>query len=192
MLIGIEGLPNSGKTILAVKYINKDYKIGRKIITNLKLLNIPYEDFDINKFLSNEYDETLKNATVLIDEITMYMDCRLNSSKSNLLMGYLVLQKRKRNLNFYYTVQDLDLVDYKRLVKYTDIIVYCQEIYVKTPKGKTESLDDWRNYTIIDMRRRHDNIIQFNMNIRPYYNLYDTDQIIKPYLLVKNVKPKTI
>ncbi|GAG56166.1 unnamed protein product, partial [marine sediment metagenome] len=77
---------------------------------------------------------------------------------------------------------------YKRLVKYTNIIVYAQTIYVKNPDGNVVEVDDYKNYTIIDMRRKTDNITQFNLHIKPYYNYYDTDQIIEPLVKIKNVK----
>lgn len=152
----------------------------RNIITNLNLKNISYEPFKIDEFLSNDYNEKLNNASVFLDEITLYMDCRLSGSKQNLLMGYLVLQSRKRGIDIYYTTQDLDLVDYKRLVKYTNLIVYAQPIYIKNLDGKTEELESHRNYTIVDMRKKHDNITQFNMKIEPYFKYYDTNQIIEP------------
>ena len=190
MLIGIEGNVGSGKTVYMVRCLKHDSDNGRKIFTNLKLKNIPHETFDIDKFLSDEHSAELFNATIGLDEITVYMDCRLGMSKQNLLMGYLVLQSRKRNLDIYFTTQDLDLVDYKRLVKYTNILLYCQEIYVKNADGQTESLDDYRHYTIIDLRKRSDNITEFQMNIKPYYKYYDTNQIIEP--LVKWKKEKVI
>ena len=190
MLIGIEGNVGSGKTILLVKYLKIDNNNNRKIFTNLKLADIEYEDFNIDDFLSNKNNDRLFNATIGLDEITMYMDCRTGSAKQNLLMGYLVLQSRKRGIDIYYTTQDMDLVDYKRLVKYTNILVYCQEIYVKDVDGKINSMDNWRNYTIVDMRKHKDNITQFNMNIEPYFKYYDTNQIIEP--LVKWKKEKDV
>jgi len=45
------------------------------------------------------------------------------------------------------------------------------------------------------MRKRHDNITQFNMKISPYFKYYDTDQIIEPLVKMnvkKEVKPKAI
>lgn len=190
MLIGIEGNIGSGKTLYAVRCAKLDSDKGIKIVTNLKLTGIPYENFDIDQFLNNESSETLKNATVILDEITVYMDCRLGSSKQNLLMGYLVLQSRKRGLNIIYTTQDLDLVDYKRLVKYTNIVVYAQPLYVRNMEGVIVEQDDYRNYTLVDLRKRHDNITQFNMKISPYYKYYDTDQIIEPLVKIKKEKPK--
>jgi hypothetical protein len=187
MLIGIEGNVGSGKTIYGVRCVKKDSDNGRKIVSNTPLIDIPFTTFNIDEFLDNKYNELLKNATVFIDEITVYMDCRLGSSKQNLLMGYLVLQSRKRGIDIYYTTQDLDLVDYKRLVKYTNIIVYAQEIFTKNLEGRSETIDNYRNYTVIDMRRKKDNITQFNMKITPYYKYYDTDYIITP-MVKMNVK----
>lgn len=185
MLIGIEGNIGSGKTLYAVRCALIDSKSDKKIITNLKLTGIPYEDFIIENFLNNEYNETLRNCTLILDEITVYMDCRLGSSKQNLLMGYLVLQSRKRGIDIYYTTQDLNLVDYNRLVKYTNIVVYAQEIYQKNKDDKTKSVDDYRNYTIVDLRKKRENITQFNLKISPYYKYYDTDQIIEPMVKMK-------
>lgn len=190
MLIGIEGDIGSGKTLYGVRCLKKDSDKGLKIVTNLKLNNIPYEPFDIDKFLNNEESEKLKNATVLLDEITVYMDCRLGSSKQNLLMGYLVLQSRKRGLNIIYTTQNLDLVDYKRLVKYTNIVVYAQELFTQNPDGKIVSVPNMRNYTIVDLRRHKQNITQLTMDIRPYFKYYDTDQIIEPMVKINANKRK--
>lgn len=154
----------------------------RKIIANFNLINIPYEPFNIEEFLSNEYNDKLHNASVFIDEITLYMDCRLSGSKQNLLMGYLVLQSRKRGLDIYYTTQDLNLVDYNRLVRYTNLIVYAEPIYIRNKENKTVEVEDYRNYTIMDLRKHNNNITQFNMCIEPYFKYYDTNQIIEPML----------
>jgi hypothetical protein len=188
MLIAIVGNVGSGKTILEVRYAKQDANNGRKIITNLNLVGIPYETFDIEKFLSNDYNESLKDASVFLDELTMYMDCRLGSSKQNLLMGYLVLQSRKRGIDIYATMQSLDLVDYKRFVKYVNMIVLCQKMYVTDNKGVTTELETHRQYTIIEMDKYRDNVTNFTMDIRPYFKYYDTNQIISPVMQLRSAK----
>lgn len=188
MLIAIIGNVGSGKTILEVRYAKKDAENNRKIITNLNLFSIPYEIFKIEEFLNNEYNEKLNNASVFLDEITMYMDCRLSGSKQNLLMGYLVLQSRKRGIDIYATMQDLDLIDYKRFVKYLNIVVFCQKVYANIKDNKTIELEHLRNYTIVELDKTHNNITQFNMDIRPYFKYYDTNQIIEPTMLLKGLK----
>lgn len=198
MLIGIEGFLGDGKTTYLARCLKKDFEKGRKIFTNLTLYGIEYYYFDIDKFLNDENSDSLRNATIGIDEITTIMDCRLSSSKTNIAFGYLVLQSRKRNVDIYYTTQDIGLVDFKRLIKYTTIFVIAQRVYVKKEiennKCIEEELKDWRNYTIIDDRQRKENVTSLNLKISDYYDIFDTDQIIKPPNLIKNkqvVKEKT-
>ena len=185
MLIGIVGEPNTGKTILMVRYLKMDSTRNRNIIVNMPLFGIPFTEFDIDKFLSNEYNELLHNATLGLDEITVYMDCRAGQSKQNLLMGYLVLQSRKRGIDIYYTTQSLDLVDYNRLVKYTNIIIYANEIL---NERTGEPVLDLRRYTIIDLRYGLERISDKIINITPYYDMYDTNYIIQP--LIRYAKKK--
>jgi hypothetical protein len=180
MLIGIEGNVGTGKTLFMVRCLVKDSGKGRSIYTNLLLNDIPSNNFDIDEFLSGDSQKDLFNATIGLDEITVYMDCRLGSSKQNLLMGYLVLQSRKRNIDIYYTTQNLDLVDYKRLVKYTNYIVYCEKTQKDNP--------NIRIYTFFDVYKN--SFKTKIMDIRPYYSFYDTNQIIEPLVKWKNKEKK--
>lgn len=184
MLIGIEGDLGSAKTTYAVKNIIQDYINGKNIISNTPLYNIKYEEFDIKKFLSNDktYRKSIMNATILIDEITVYMDCRLSGSAQNIMMGYLVLQSRKRNVDIYFTTQDFDLCDYNRLIKYVKIMVYCQKIQVKQNDGKLLTVKNWRNINIIDLRLKRNNITSFNLYTKPFFKYFDTNYIIEPIL----------
>jgi len=179
MLIGIEGNIGTGKTLYLVRCLKQDSDNGKNIYTNLDLKGIKHKNFDIDEFLTGDNNKELFNATIGLDEITVMMDCRLGSSKQNLLMGYLVLQSRKRNIDIYYTTQSLELVDYKRLVKYTSYIVFCE----KFPDDK---LEDFRKYSFFDTYNQTFN--QKYMDIRPFYKYYDTNQIIEP--LVKWKKKK--
>lgn len=194
MLIGIEGGLGSGKTVLMASYLKKDFDKNKRIVCNMPLFNMEYSEFDVSKFLTNdkEYNDSLRNSTIGIDEITVYMDCRVGGSKSNLLMGYLVLQSRKRGIDIYYTTQDFDLVDYNRLIKYTNIFIVCEEIFVRNKFGEIESLDDYRRYTIVDARRKQETVTQKVMHIEPYYKYYDTDYIIEPLIKVKNAQQKKV
>lgn len=163
-----------------VRCLFKDSRKGRNIYTNLTLDGIPSHSFDIDEFLSGENQKDLFNATIGLDEITVMMDCRLGSSKQNLLMGYLVLQSRKRNIDIYYTTQSMDLVDKKRLIKYTNYIVYCE----KCPNNA----ENYRIYTIWDI---YNNVLKTKfMNIEPFYRFYDTNQIIEPLVKWKKAEKK--
>lgn len=178
MIIGIEGFLGDGKTVLMVRYLKKDYLKGRKIYANFKLNNIEYDKLNINDFLNTESSNKFKNCTIGIDEITLFMDCRRSSRKENIAISTLLRQSRKRSLDIYYTCQNLDETDL-RLVRYTSIFIIAQRCYIKNSDGKTKELENMRHYTIIDSRKRRDNVTRFNLDISKYYNDYDTDEIIE-------------
>jgi len=187
MIIGIEGDLGSGKTVGMVRYLYKDFKdLGNSIKSNMKglkfgdLLDI-LEIMQINeqtkiKDMNVKKMPNLNNVSIGIDEITVFMDCRRSQSKMNLLISYFILQTRKRNVQLYYTTQDFSMTDL-RLQKYTKIMVLCDFIYDENE----EQIDNWRHYTVIDIRNKYrPKISRFNMNISKYYDIYDTDEVILP------------
>jgi len=178
MIIGIEGFMGDGKTIFMVRALLKDYKRGRKIFSNFKLNNIVYTPLDINDFLNKDDADKFHNCTIGIDEITLFMDCRRSSRKENIAISTLLRQSRKRSLDIYYTAQNLDETDL-RLVRYTSIFVIAQRLYAKYNDGKMREMENYRNYTIIDVRKRKDNVSRLNLDISKYYDEYDTDEIIQ-------------
>lgn len=182
MLIGIEGELGGGKTLLLVKYLLDESKNKRNILTNLKLVNIPYKELDVIELLDGNTE--LNNIVIGIDELTVYVDCRMSSSKANLFFSYLVLQSRKRNTDIYYTTQNLDYID-KRIIEHTSITVLCEKIF----DGKNQELDGFRRYSFFDLRNSFKpKMIEKILDIRPYYSYYDTNQIISPIFKKTNKK----
>lgn len=175
MIIGIEGAIGSGKTIQMVRLLKKDSEAGNDTLTNFKTtFSKPLNVLDILE--KNKTHENINNVSVGIDEITVFMDCRRSSSKMNLLLSYFVLQTRKKNVQLYYTTQDLNMIDI-RLFKHTDVVVFCDFIY----NDEDVLVDNWRKYTIIDFRdRRKPKIVKYKLKISPYYDLYDTKEVIMP------------
>ena len=178
IIIGIEGFMGDGKTIFMVRSLLKDYKKGRKIFANFKLNNVEYTQLDINDFLNKDDADKFHNCTIGIDEITLFMDCRRSSRKENIAISTLLRQSRKRSLDIYYTAQNLDETDL-RLVRYTSIFIIAQRLYAKHNDGKIREMENYRNYTIIDVRKRKDNVTRINLDISKYYDEYDTDEIIE-------------
>ena len=179
MLIGIEGELGGGKTLMMVRYLLQEYARKRKIMTNLKLNYASYLPLDIISLL--EDNKELENVVLGIDELTVYVDCRLSMSKANRFFSYLVLQSRKRGVDIYYTTQDMSMIE-SRVTDHTYFFVLCEKIFDKNNK----CVDDYRYYTIFDFRnRRKPYIDNFVMKIRPYYKYYDTDQIIEPIYAFK-------
>lgn len=178
MLIGIEGGLGSGKTIDMIRYLLKDYfKYKKHIMCNIKIKDIKYENVDINKLLNYDDNNTsLYNITLGIDELTVFADCRTSTSKANRIFSYLVLQSRKRNVDIYYTTQDLGMIDY-RIVKHTLITVHCETLF----NEKNKEIDGIRLYSIIDRTNPfRPKLTRFKLDITPYYEWYDTDEIVEP------------
>jgi hypothetical protein len=181
MLIGFEGGLGDGKTILLTKYLmDEHYHNKRPIMSNFNLTKIPYKKLDVLELLENKAE--LYNVCVGIDEITVYVDCRMSSSRANRFFSYLVLQSRKRDVDIYYTSQSLGMLDF-RVVNHTPITVLCKKMYDKQNK----EIKDYRYYTIFDLRNiRHISAKHFIMYIKPYYDCYDTNEIIDPLWNVRN------
>jgi hypothetical protein len=187
MIVLIEGLvgPNnlgSGKTLMMIRYLLKDYKKHKNIFSNIKLHHISYKPLIMEDLLNPEMNQYIKNATIGIDELTLFMDCR--KAIKNSFLSYVFLQSRKRHVNFYCTTQDHTMLDF-RFVRYVSIFVFAQIIYDE----QQEPIKDYRRFTIIDTRNpyriKKDSFI---INITPYYKFYDTDEILLPIMSNSNVK----
>jgi len=158
-----------------------DFQNKRKIYSNMGLFGIEYFPLVIEDFLDKKSSDKFKNCHILIDEITLFMDCRRRHRKENIALSTLLRQSRKRSVTIYYTCQSLDETDL-RLIRYTSIFVIAQRCYIrKVINGKEiiEELEDYRQYTIIDSRKRKENLTRINLNISKYYPYYDTDEIIE-------------
>ena len=101
MIIGFEGDMGSGKTANQTRYLCKDYNRGIELFTNYSLYGIEYTKFDVMDLF--KLGDDIHNMSIAIDEITVYLDCRLSASNLNRIISYFILQTRKRNVNLYYT-----------------------------------------------------------------------------------------
>lgn len=186
MIVGLEGGLGSGKTIMEVRYLKKDAGKGIPIYANFHLKKIEYKLLDVMEILKMDQDKVnLGDLSLAIDEITVFMDCRTSMKKMNRFISYFILQTRKRNVTMYYTTQDFGMVD-KRLINHTDVRIICEKIpkYKEDKDGnliKDGYVTHWREYTIYDLRdRKNFNWRQFKLKISPYYDYYDTNEVILP------------
>jgi hypothetical protein len=172
IVVGIEGGLGSGKTVLMVKLLKDDSK-DKRVMANFKLMGFKHDDLDV---LSLMGDENIKNVSIGIDEMTVFMDCRRSSKKMNMLMSYFILQSRKKGVTLYYTTQDLGMVDI-RLYRHTDIQVFCSKLY----DSDNVEIEHYRNYIFVDLRnRRNVSTSSWVMFIKPFYRYYDTTEVILP------------
>lgn len=176
MIIGIQGAMGSGKTILMVRYLLKDFANGHKVFSNFGLIKIDYEPLNVLELMEKQ---DLQDVSVGIDEITVFLDCRKSSSKMNRYISYFILQTRKRNVNLYFTTQSFSYIDY-RLLDHMEFQVYAEKIY--DIYGR--ELPNWRHYQILDCRDRtgikNIHSSSFDLDISKYYDFYDTNEIILP------------
>lgn len=177
MIIGIEGGLGSGKTILMTRFLVKDNLKGRKLFANYGLKEVNFEPLDITKILDMHKNEfNLLDCSIGIDEITVFADCRKSGSKLNRLVSYFILQSRKRNVDIYFTTQNLNMVDF-RLINYMDFQIFCEKVFDRNG----EIIDGFSRYNVFDLRdARNVNITKFVLNISKYYRFYDTNEVILP------------
>jgi len=176
LIEGISGAENlgSGKTLYLIRNLVKDFYNGRKIFCNINIHGIEYNQLFIEDFLDDTKTEMFKNATVGIDEITLFMDCR--HSMQNTFLSYIFLQSRKRHLDFYLTTQDYTMLD-GRLLPYISIHVIMELIF----DINNNPIKEYRKVTLINMKNRR-NITEnsFLIDITKWFKYYDTDEIVKP------------
>jgi hypothetical protein len=177
MIIGIEGPIGSGKTILMVRYLRKDFVKGKAIFANLGLKNMKYEKVDMSKILDmHENQFNLNKCSLGIDEITVFADCRCSGSKLNRLISYFILQSRKRNVDIYFTTQNLNMVDF-RLIDYMDLQINCHKVLDK----RGQEIEGFGRYIVYDLRdAKNIGVKEFILDYRPYYKYYDTFEVILP------------
>ncbi len=182
LIEGISGAENlgSGKTLYLIRNLVTDYLNGRKIICNIRINGIEYQQLFIEDFLDETKTDLFRNATIGIDEITMFMDCR--HSMQNTFLSYIFLQSRKRHLDFYLTTQDYTMLD-GRLLPYIAIHVIVELIFDEN----NNPIKNYRKVNVIDFRNRM-NITEssFIMEISQWFKYYDTDEIVKPLYRGKN------
>ena len=183
------GLLGSGKTLSMVKDMYNDNKNGRKIVSNLILKftkNQISQDF-FEKFASGKKEE-LFNVTLGLDELHIFLDSRRSTSKRNTYLSYFILQTRKRDVVLRGTSQFFNQIDL-RLRNITDYLTQCEALIkqgnkfikvtpVKAISGLTEEETEnlWIKNTTIDRSGKVINKSIFKA--KPYFNLYDTNQII--------------
>ena len=180
MLIAFEGDRGSGKTLTMTKMGYIKHLQGRKIISNytvnyphIKLISQWLKDY-LDKGVSNK--ESVTDCCILWDELPVYVDCRRSASKRNLLISYLVLQSRKRNVDIMYTTQSMDYVD-KRFRKHTDVIVSPRhminpKIGLLKEHGIFKIITRGTNYNGKDVERVD------VWCLKEYFDFYDTNEII--------------
>jgi len=173
-LIGITGAIGGGKTVYMTRCSYKEYVRNKEqidngeieLVTNYKLNCIPFRYINADELFSIK--TSLKNCRLFIDEMHIFMDSRSSFSKTVKQLTHFILQTRHLGVHLYFTTQDIGQVDI-RLRRQLDILAYCSQTqYQDYFRVKTV---DYRD--VLNIRKN-----EFVYNARPYYQLYDTTEII--------------
>ena len=161
MLSIVVGNLGSGKTLFLV-FMAKLLQ-NKKIYSNFELKLSNYNEFVLNDFLENKYE----NCVIFLDEMYVYLESRCSGNTLNRVMSYLLFQSRKSNIQIYGTVQLLKTIDnrFRSLVDYTILAEICQSGF---------------KYTMFDRKtlKLKTFIVNYE-NAKSYFELYNTKQKIE-------------
>lgn len=137
-------------------------------------------------------DKSFQGGTVAIDEVGYQANSRQSSDIRNRLINMVIRQARHRNLDFIYTDRSFYRVDY-RVREETDVLIECQDLSF-TQWGRQNNLAGgvMACYKYFDISGAvtgkscydgyrydpHKYYMERNFYGRPYWDCYDTKEII--------------
>jgi hypothetical protein len=190
------GSTGSGKTLSAIKLFVRDLLLGREGYTNMQgIENLPYYYVDLEDLILMVQDEELdaisdKPKTLLLDEIHTMFDGRKSQKRENIDFSNFISQCRKRHFNIYYTSQWIAGADI-RIRTLTNELVKCIPHFSRSDFGLgtidepepiaiehiiTNITDLMENPTNPKKKRK----VYPRWRNRPFYQFYDTFEIIRP------------
>ena len=158
----------AGKTCLMTRMAYHYSKIdGLKIYSNFHLKDIPYTPISFAQLA--QLPDYLYNAIVLLDEIQIGADAYEIFKRSNKAITKFATQLRKRKITLYYSTQVFTMAT-KRLRQQTNYIIECN----------TTEHNGIFNIKTFDknLPPKQQFINEFIFDGRPYFNMYDTDEVI--------------
>ena len=179
MIYGFFGDMGSGKTLSMTKYAMLHHLTGYKVYSNYGL-NIPHEIID-KTFMENiiKVDKNFDGKTIFcLDEFDMYIDSRRSMKEGNLLISYFLKQVRKKNIKLFYSAQMKNTIDKRlRILTRTNILCKGRTVYCY----KEGHLEPFIIQMIYNDVYVNDKLIKKSRFIgNPYFNLYDTKELIIP------------
>ncbi len=202
MLVTLEGVMGSGKSLTACTLAKLDYDRGREIISN-NTYKFKTTKFDTTYFVEHMTDEEMQNVTFVLDEGYLYLDSRNSATKLTKLFTYFIAQTRKRSVDMYICIHHIDTVD-KRLRRAIDIRGTCRyrnENPCNRCKGETTDpktggicercngygVTGYVTISFFDMRSGKRSKIKIHGPT--YWGLYDTRELVAPTGKSLNINP---
>jgi len=162
MLVVIVGDLGSGKTLLATLIAAHD---DRPVYANyaMRLDNDRYHQ------LEPQMLEKLNTPSLIVlDEAYLYLESRLSGRDLNLYMDYILLQSRKRKMDFVLTTQMVSALD-KRFRNLADVLIIAE----RTKEG-------FAYHLIFPGKGGNKTFTMTWSTAQKYFPLYDTYEVISP------------
>lgn len=194
-VIGFFGARGSGKSVGATRTVIIDYMLRQKTVwSNMEIAFNYIANGKSKVFRSNNLDkldlinldQEYFDGLIYIDEVNLLADSRRSMSNANLMMGYVIQQLRKRQLNVIYSAQSPRHVDRRLYEDQTDIGIVCDDFSMISPKYK---LGEWSRWAANDLSGVVTGFIDNNNDPnssvfyrsrecnKPWWNCYSTWQI---------------
>jgi len=176
MIVGLIGERGSGKTLTMAKIVKEMLKKGRTVYTNFHINKKAIDEKYHNniKLLDNQFFKDFKTfklykCCLFLDEVYIYLDSRMSSTKRNRIWSYFINQTRKRDVDLYYTTQFFRQVEI-RLRMNTEVFIFPTKV---TIEGKIVIINKICKFT-----DRLKQIATERFLGEKYFDIYDTDEII--------------
>lgn len=135
-------------------------------------------------------DEEIKNGVVCIDELPLYADSLTSASLRNRVLGFALMQSRKRKLSFFCTAQNIAWV-FNRIRWSLDLMIECKDAG-KTPIGRENKIPEgtlifWKIYDMSGQLtgKTYEQypfpIAMANLKSQWLWDCYDTNQTVDPF-----------
>ena len=176
LIIGRQG---SGKTLMATKLLHDELYTGRPIYSNYQLFGVDYQpitfnsEIDANKNkldILNQLDDDpdyFNNSIMLLDEIHLYLDSLDFMRKNNRKLQTFFSQLRKRKILLIGTTQYLMNLDIRIRRQCLNVL---EMTHIKGGIFRIETHDIDGYFTNL--------ISSVHINLRDYYDKYDTNELI--------------
>ncbi len=183
MIRVITGYMGSGKSLYAVRWIYRNRKKFKTLVSNAPL-DIPFENtiVDADPLYSVRY--AVPPIVLFIDEAHLLMDSRRSMSKRNVRWTHLITLIRKLNVTVVMTTQSLPQVDI-RLQFFIKTYIEAQGLkWLVTEDGELQPFFVYDHYRI-DFNPWSGERVRFFLHTEPvwyynaakYFSIYDTNYI---------------
>lgn len=194
MIIGSGGLLSGGKTVTFVRFLKEGQEEGKRIISNIKLVGIPYQFITFEKFIEilqkyrNDQDMLMKifyNSIMFWDEARNLVSARKSTTNLNEMVTSFLMMAGKLDCDVYYTFQVLTSMIDLQLREITHFFLECERIDEKGQViiGGKRILEGQKVYIRVKLMQLINDKLEYTgrnfvYDPAPYFKYYNTREIV--------------